>query len=372
MIVLVALALALWPRESAAANAPLAVRTPEPYLPPVAEDSAVRRPLPVVAPAAAPRQPLVPSGACAPVACAQAHGHGASQVINLVMPTLTAQPVGEEMVIQLNAGSGAQRVELRLRRDGRPGPTQPVAPTMPSSAPATKAPTLAPEPAPTPPPAANGPLSRRLAVTTGLVLLSESYPAGGIEVAAPVPRAGLDGFMALSPDWATSAQLAFQRYTLVDAQHTPSRHQRQEFLGQLGAWRALTADAPTSWVGLGYWARNLAVSHTLPPPLTTPLVTSPSQLYHGPQLLGRIETAFIPGLTASLEAAARPYLFAAGDEAVAALAPMWGLQASAGVTYLLTNGLAVGVTVGYDRQASFGAGYVHQALGPALRLEGRF
>jgi hypothetical protein len=371
MIVLVALALALWPRESAAANTPLAVRTPEPYLPTVAEDSAVRRPLPVVAPATAPRQPSVPIGACAPVPCAHGHGQGATQVINLVMPTLTAQPVGEDLVLQVNAGSGAQRVELRLRRDGRPAPAQPMAPSEPTPAPATGAPAPAPSSAPTPPPAA-GPLSRRLAVTTGLVFLSESYPAGGIEVAAPVPRAGLDGFVALSPDWAMSGQLAYQRYTLVDSQHTPSRHQRQGFLGQLGAWRALTADAAASWVGLGYWARYLAVSHTLPPPLTTPLVTSPSQLYHGPQVLGRVERALVPGLTASLEAAARPYLFAAGDEAVAALAPMWGLQVNAGVTYRLTGGLAVGVTVGYDRQASFGAGYVHQALGPALRLEGRF
>ncbi|MDB5097759.1 MAG: hypothetical protein JWM80_2180 [Cyanobacteria bacterium RYN_339] len=216
-------------------------------------------------------------------------------------------------------------------------------------------------------------LAAEPAVELGGLFLTESLPAGALDVGPmPVPFARVAGRVGLGPGWELAGHLQYAEYTLVDGQAPDSRHHRDDFDfgGQL-AYTLPTASVQP-WVAAGYGARYVAVANSVAAPLTQPLLFSPAQLYHGPRFAAGWAGPLRPEWRIDLEGGFRPYLFAAGDAAVASLAPLYGYDASAGLTWSAGAPLSVRAALGYDGQAAYYNDFKRAAVGPSLRAAWAF
>lgn len=347
----------LWvaPREAPVPSAPpravpvrpSALRTPEPL---------IATPEPHVPAAALPPGVLVwPPPARSP-APAPAAPTGANVTYNLMVVGQNGQP----MALKLN--------ELQLQLGAGQAIAYPPAPGAPQPPPAGY-PVAAPEARPV------VPFERRRQAGLELAgaFVAESYPAGGVDLTPGfVARPGLAAHYDLDEKYYLDGAFNYHEYTLADQQFPTSRHRRDEFwltsavgmyLPQQGALR----------VGgeLGYHLRQVSNGNTLPPPLTTPYVTSGSHLFHGPRLGGRLEYMIDPSLRFDLSAQVMPYLLASGDAAVAATAPAFGYGLTAGVSWHVWR--FVFLEGGYRFEGQSGAGsYTMTKHGPVLGLAGRF
>jgi hypothetical protein len=207
-------------------------------------------------------------------------------------------------------------------------------------------------------------LPPELALELGPALVSERLPAGDLDVGPmPVPLARLAGRVGLWPGWELGARLQYMEYTLVDAQAPASRHHRDDF--QFGGELAYRLPIGPS-VALGYTGRFVGVVNSVAAPIAQPLLFSPAQLYHGPRVGLGWEGPWRPGFQLDLAFGFRPYLFAAGDPAVASLAPLWGYDARAGVSWPLGGGAGLRFGLALDAVGGYYHDFRHTDLTPSL------
>ena len=212
-----------------------------------------------------------------------------------------------------------------------------------------------------------------LALELGAVFLSESLAAGALDIGPVlVPAVRLTGRVAMGPGCELSGHLRYLEYTLVDRVAPDSRHHRDDFSFGAQATYELPIVRVRPWVGAGYDVRFVSVASNVAPPLSQPVLFSPAQLYHGPRLAAGWRGPLRPGWRLDLEGGFRPYLFAAGDLAVSSLAPLYGYDAAAGLTW--SSGAAWSVRAGYafDSTGGYYNDFKHAAHGPSLTGGWRF
>lgn len=218
------------------------------------------------------------------------------------------------------------------------------------------------------------PVIRRLAVEAGVGLLAEGLAAGAVDVGpAPVPAIGLDGRYDLDAALTLLGRFRYQDYTLEDQGAPLSRHHRDDFtLEAAGVYRLGLGPWQPS-VGLGYFARHVAVASSVPPSLQRPFVFAPSQLFHGPWLLARLERELASAWRFELELASRPFVFAGGDEAVSSIGPLFGYGARPMVVWQPAAS-PWAATLGYrfDWLTAYTNDFSHLNHGPVLGAAWRF
>jgi hypothetical protein len=331
-------------------------RTPEPLLKPSPAPQAAA---PVVlTPRAVTPQPIhtpipvrLPSSP--PPGPARATTVAGGNTYTVIVPVVSADALGKDLTVRLDGPGPDSHVELRLLSPH--GGAEPVA-----------APVAMPVgPAFTP--------ARRALAESSLLIVSESYPAGAVDLdPGPTPQLGLAAQADVAESFLVRGRVQVAAYTLRDAQVAGSTHDRLQLTTEAGAGYQLPAGPALLSAGVGYWARYVGVSNNMPPSLTTPFISSTSQLFHGPRLFGAAQTLLGQAWKLGLEAGYSPVLYAQGDDAVQALRGLSGAQARASASYRLGPNM---VLEGAYQFLSIGAsdmGFSHLEHGPTLALEGRF
>lgn len=338
------------PQASAVPVAPGPLRTPEPL---VAEHP------PAGAPAFTSNGVMVwqPSGPDGRKPAAAPVSPGGNVTYNLMVVGQNGQPVA----LKLNQAGGTNQLELSL---GGGQPAYYVAPSAPGAAPSA----FLPAPAST---VYRYAPRRSVGLQTQLAFVSES--ATGLDmVPGAVARPGLTGHWDFDGRFYAAGAFSYHAFTLVDQQFSASQHRRDEFWLDLDGGMYLLEQGPLRVAGeLGYRARQVSNGSTMPPPLTTPYVSAPDHLFHGPALGGRLEYLVDPALRFDLSARVAPYLLASGDTAVLATTPAFAYGAQAGFSWRLFSFLTLDGGYRVDGQNG-AAGYSSLVHGPTLGLAGRF
>lgn len=263
-----------------------------------------------------------------------------------------------------------------------PPPSVRPAPPTPSAVP-TPAPSPSPQPSPSPsrapalpsPSASSGPSSSpsgaggtaRIAVETGFTFFQESLPAGGLDLGpALVPSSALSAAYELPNGLLFDGRFRFGAHVLQDASATQSLHRRSYFSLDLNGAYPLRLEDLSLAVGGGYSARYLTTASTLPPPLSQPLLFSPSELFHGPRLFARWRGAPGEGWKAMAEVSSHPFLMATGDAAVGSLTPLFAYGARLGLDWTPTPGLSLGLAYPVELITGYAHDFYRLEHGPVL------